>query len=151
MKISKILFTVGTFLLLAIIISACSTQVQIQESKSIVTKEILGINHAHPANDCTNSITHKHPLPAKDHKHSYSCKGKAPKSANSHTHPVNRCTKSTTHNHLNGKRIHIHKYICQANSKNRSNAHTHPANRVTRSKRHVHPGGNKAHKHHYSR
>ena len=155
MNISKFLVTTGAFLLLAVVISACSVQVQ-NEEKVAVTSErmkVLGTAHTHPANECTNSITHTHLLPggSKVHKHAYSCKGKAPKSADTHRHPANKCTRSTTHTHPNGKRAHSHKYVCQAKATPRGNAHVHAANSLTRSMRHVHPGGNRKHNHHYSR
>ncbi len=157
MNISKFLVTIGAFLLLAVIISACSMQVQYEEKIATTTNSAIikvpSTAHTHPANECTNSITHSHPLPSgsKVHKHSYSCKGKVPKSINTHTHPANKCTRSTTHTHPNGKRNHSHKYACQAKAGSRGNAHVHAANSLTRSMRHVHPGGNRKHNHHYSR
>ncbi len=164
MKISKFLLTIGAFLLLAVIISACSIQVQNEEKVANTTViKVPSTAHTHPANECTNSITHSHPLPSgsKVHKHSYSCKGKVPKSINTHRHPANKCTRSTTHTHPNGRRSHSHKYACQAKSGSRGNthavvgargnAHVHAANNLTRSMRHVHPGGNRKHTHHYGR
>ena len=157
MKIIKVLTTVGGLLLLAIIISACSVQVQTKEAAAVdVTKKVMSDPnaHTHPANRCTNSITHSHRLPggSRKHTHRYSCKGKATRSANTHRHPANKCTRSTTHTHAGGNRAHTHKYICRPGGRrNYGNAHVHPANRLTRSMRHVHPGGNRRHTHHYAR
>lgn len=155
MNISKVLATVGAFLLLAVIISACSVQVQTKEAAAVNTKVVADPNaHTHPANQCTKSITHSHRLPGglKKHTHHYSCKGKVTKSVNTHRHPANKCTKSTTHTHPGGNRGHTHKYVCKSGGgHNYGNAHVHPANSLTRSMRHVHPGGNRKHNHHYSR
>jgi len=156
MKISKVIITVGAFLLLAVVISACSMQVQYEEATAVkaATKAVDPNAHTHPANRCTKSITHSHRLPAgsKVHTHHYSCNNKAKPSANTHRHPANKCTKSTTHTHPGGNRAHTHKYVCRpgGGAKN-PNAHVHPANSLTRSMRHVHPGGNRKHTHHYSR
>jgi len=157
MKIIKVLTTVGAFLLLAIIISACSVQVQTEEAAAVdVTKKAMSDPnaHTHPANQCTKSITHSHRLPggSKNHTHHYSCKGKATKSANTHRHPANKCTRSTTHTHAGGNKAHTHKYVCRPGGRrNYGNAHVHSANSLTRSVRHVHPGGNRRHSHHYGR
>jgi len=157
MKITKVLVAVGAFLLLAIVISACSVQGQSEKAVSYDVVKVAKTDpnaHTHPANQCTKSITHSHRLPrgSKKHTHHYSCKGKATKSANTHSHPANKCTKSTTHTHAGGNRAHTHKYVCQSGGRgNYGNAHTHPANSLTRSMRHVHPGGNRKHSHHYRR
>lgn len=148
MNKSKFFISISTFLFIAIILSACSTQRQVDAS--VTAKPIDANAHTHPANECTNSITHTHPNGKRAHTHHYSCKGKGGMTKDSHTHPANKCTKSTTHAHPNGKREHAHKYVCQVNLTN-PNAHTHRANSMTRSMRHVHPGGNRPHSHHYGR
>nr|CAA6825327.1 MAG: SH3 domain-containing protein [uncultured Thiotrichaceae bacterium] len=38
-------------------------------------------SHAHPSNECTNSVTHTHPNGAGSHQHHYSCKKSASQSA----------------------------------------------------------------------
>jgi uncharacterized protein YgiM (DUF1202 family) len=111
--------------------------------------------HTHPRNQCTRSISHRHPNGSKRHIHRYSCKkaaGPTPSNKNAHTHPKNKCTRSITHSHPNGKRTHIHRYSCQNKKKvaRDPNAHTHPRNKCTRSITHTHPNGKRTHTHRYS-
>ena len=167
MNKSKILLSTSAFLFIAVLTSACSSNQQISNeavavaaTKSSNTSNMIkGDAHTHPANKCTNSITHTHPNGKRKHTHHYSCKGAAvasASSANTHRHPANRCTKSTTHTHPGGKKPHTHKYVCKGNDTRGNgtrnpNAHVHPANKWTHSMRHVHPGGNRKHTHHYGR
>ena len=154
MQKSKNLLATGTFLFLSTFMSACTTHqteapAKTSDKAGSATMAATGTGHTHPANKCTNTITHKHPNGVRQHKHSYSCKGNAKSSEDAHLHPANKCTKSTTHTHPAGKRGHSHKYTCSA-KRSSANAHIHSANKMTRSMRHVHPNGNKKHNHHYS-
>lgn len=143
---------IGSVVLTGLFMAACS-QTQIEEPAAVAAKPAADANrHTHPANKCTNSVTHSHPNGKRPHTHHYSCQSNAKKKPNQHRHPANRCTKSIYHSHPNGNRPHTHRYSCQSKGMNRNpNAHTHPANSMTRSVRHTHPNGNRPHTHHYGR
>ncbi len=106
MKI-KARISLSTVLVTGLLLSACSQQVQ---NEPAVVAPKTGTAHTHPANECTNSISHTHPNGGSAHKHRYSCKPKKMRSANEHTHPANSMTRSTRHNHPNGARKHSHHY-----------------------------------------
>ncbi|MCF6191194.1 MAG: hypothetical protein L3J51_12010 [Cocleimonas sp.] len=150
MKI-KATITLGAVLVTGLVLSACTTQVQ--NEPAVMPAKVTGTAHTHPANECTNSISHSHPNGDNAHKHRYSCKPKKMRSANEHTHPANRCTRSISHAHPNGQGTHQHRYSCKGNGRlsNAGNGHFHPANSMTRSTRHNHPNGAGKHSHHYSR
>jgi hypothetical protein len=84
--------------------------------------------HTHPANKCTNSITHTHPNGARTHNHRYSCKGNTRRSGGhrggnkwSHVHPaIPNCTDSITHTHKYQNRNHSHKYGCRGGNRGRT-------------------------------
>ncbi len=158
MKI-KTSLSLGAVLLTGLFLSACS-----QEGSGYITGQkaqgepvveaktmVKGVAHTHPANECTNSISHTHPNGGSVHKHRYSCKPKMSRAANEHKHPANKCTRSVSHAHPNGKSNHAHRYSCQGNARADSgNGHFHPANSMTRSTRHSHPNGKSKHSHHYA-
>ena len=114
-----------------LLVSGCSTMgqglSQKQEAPQVKeqVKKASPDTHTHPANKCTNSISHTHASGAKAHKHRYSCQSAVKKDANSHRHPANKCTNSITHSHPSGAKTHKHRYSCQSGG---SNSHTHPAN-----------------------
>lgn len=160
MKI-KTSLSLGAVLLTSLFMSACSQQGsgnvagQQSENESVSTGTTMakGVEHTHPANECTNSISHTHPNGGGVHKHRYSCKPKMARTADEHTHPANKCTRSISHAHPNGKRTHAHRYSCQGTAKNvgmNANQHRHPANKCTRSISHAHPNGKRTHAHRYS-
>jgi len=149
MNKSKFIFTIGAFLFLAVLISACSTQVQI-DGKTVTKAAVDPNSHSHPANKCTNSVTHTHPNGAGVHKHHYVCKKGNKNTKNSHTHPANRCTKSIRHSHPSGAKAHKHRYSCKvAGPRVARNMHSHPAQRCTKSTKHAHPY-KAGHTHRYS-
>ena len=150
MNKSKFIFTIGAFLFLAVLISACSTQVQVEEE--VIVKSAVNPNsHNHPANKCTNSVTHTHPNGARAHKHHYVCKKGNKNTKNSHTHPANKCTNSIRHTHPNGAKAHKHHYVCKEGSGNNvaKNMHAHPTQKCTNSTQHAH-AYNPGHKHKYA-
>jgi len=151
---NKFLFSMGTVVLSSVLISACSQQSQ-NEEVMVAADPVaaVGVAHTHPANECTNSISHTHPNGGNAHKHHYSCNpNKRAMGANAHIHPANKCTRSISHSHPNGKGTHKHHYSCQSKGPRvNPNAHVHPANSLTRSVRHTHPNGANKHNHHYGR
>ena len=147
-------FSLGIILVAGLFLSACSqtggsggaSQQSTDEGATVAT----GTAHTHPANECTNSISHTHPNGAGAHKHRYSCKGNG-SMAGQHRHPANKCTKTVSHAHSSGKGTHAHRYSCKGNGRSSSaNGHFHPANSMTNSTRHNHPNGAGKHSHHYS-
>ena len=61
----------------------------------------MGVAHTHPANKCTNSVSHSHPNGGNTHKHKYDCSPGSstysPKPSVAHTHPAQKCTRSVSH------------------------------------------------------
>ena len=158
LKISPML---GIVLITGSIVSACSSQVQNEPLASVASTPVASskpvvdaLAHTHPANECTNSITHTHPNGDNQHEHNYQCSPKAiATDSGAHTHPANELTRSISHSHPNGKNDHQHRYGGQKPSVNNAGGegHVHPANSLTLSTRHSHPNGQSAHSHSYSK
>lgn len=149
----KAQLSITGLLFAGLLISGCSTVGQGLSQKQDIpavkekVKQVSPDTHTHPANKCTNSISHTHASGAKAHKHRYSCKSAVKKDANSHKHPANKCTNSVMHTHPSGANAHKHRYSCQSSG---ANSHSHPANSYTRSMKHTHPAGARKHTHKYS-
>jgi len=67
----------GFAIIAGLTLSACSStnssQMQKEPAVASVAPVATGIEHTHPANICTNSISHSHPSGDKKHAHRYDC------------------------------------------------------------------------------
>ena len=151
----KTQLSIASIMLAGLLVSGCGMLgAGVSQTQNVVAPKKAKVavknpnTHVHPANKCTNSVTHTHASGSKPHKHRYSCGPK--RSANSHRHPANRCTKSIYHSHPNGKKAHKHRYSCQSKRAVNANTHRHPANRYTHSVTHTHPNGARKHNHTYT-
>jgi len=93
----KVTSLIGTMLITSFMVSACS-QSQVQKEPAASVEPIpSGVEHTHPANKCTNSISHSHGNGENAHQHRYDCSPKnntyKPKPAVEHTHPAQKCTR----------------------------------------------------------
>ena len=121
--INKIGLMTAPLIFSGIVLSACANQgdgnslatQQVQNGPAVATKK-AGVTHTHPANECTNTVSHTHPNGGTAHKHRYSCKPNKKKPF-MHTHPANKCTTSVRHSHPNGKGVHTHRYSCLSKKK----------------------------------
>ena len=147
----------STVLISGLLLSACSQNADNmagQQSQKAAVPVVKGVAHTHPANKCTNSISHTHPNGGSVHKHHYDCRPNSrvisKKPSIAHKHPANKCTRSISHSHPNGDSTHSHRYNCKGNMAKSANMHKHPANKCTRTISHAHPNGKRAHAHRYS-
>jgi uncharacterized protein YraI len=119
--------------------------------------------HAHPANRCTSSLSHRHAGPV-DHSHSYSCEANDVRGEQQlvaqptdytvnrfqHTHGKSQCVNAISHFHNGGDKIHRHECPKRSGGRNQSSYnHTHPANSLTRASTHSHPYQDRRHQHQY--
>jgi len=129
------------------------------QGNSIYVPKETNNTHAHPANKCTSSLSHRHAGPT-DHSHSYNCDKEVRQlvvqpTDNSinrfqHTHGKSQCVNAISHFHSGGDKIHRHECPKSSGGRNQSRyGHTHPANSLTNATTHSHPYQDRKHTHQY--